>query len=240
MKTTWPGCRAAPSAIGPAPCRARSASSRAQPARHSNSALRGSDGQCRQLWSSGRTGSGKNSMPSSAGPWPRRPWPRRGCRGRAPPRSGSCAPPRGTAGRRTRTWLRSRRAACAWRRPVRHGRQRAASRAWAPPLARLRRRAWRAALRLARALAMRGRHQRLGDLRGAAARARQLAALGLLVEGRAAGEPGLELVALLAVEPVADHEASFACSGRGAADLERPVVLQRGDALARLRARRSI
>ena len=56
------------------------------------------------------------------------------------------------------------------------------------------------------------RHQRLRDLAGAAVRARQQVPLLLLVEGVAAREPGLELVALLALEPVADHEASFARS----------------------------
>src|SRR5262245_47329758 len=54
-----------------------------------------------------------------------------------------------------------------------------------------------------------GRHQRLLDPGRAAARTVDLAALGLAVEGRAVGEPGLELVTLVAFEPVADHEASL-------------------------------
>ena len=84
-----------------------------------------------QFWSSGRIGSGKNSMPSSL---QRLASSARGlavdAARRHSPRSGSCGLPRRSARRRIPTSPRPRPAACAWRRRVPRARQRAASRAW--------------------------------------------------------------------------------------------------------------
>src|SRR5262249_40225966 len=57
------------------------------------------------------------------------------------------------------------------------------------------------------------RHQRLVHFDRSAARAVDLAALSLAVKGGAAGEPSLELVALLTFEPIADHDASLVSAG---------------------------
>src|SRR4029079_3304653 len=55
-----------------------------------------------------------------------------------------------------------------------------------------------------------GCHQRLRHLARAAVRTGKQVALRLLVEGGAIGEPGLELVTLLALETVANHDAALA------------------------------
>src|SRR5262249_37944511 len=57
------------------------------------------------------------------------------------------------------------------------------------------------------------RHQGLVHFGSPAAGTGDLAALGLAIEGSAAGKPGLELVALLTFQAVADHEASLVSAG---------------------------